>query len=78
MRAMENFDDFENKSYQAAPQPQYTASQQITFAVTMIKAWAQVTLLLIVEIFTGIFKLFTPKKPKDIKGQLALVTGALK
>lgn len=75
---MENFDDFENKSYERARQVKYKITDHLHFILNFIVITVRVTAVLVQEIFINLFKLFKPDKPKDISGQLALVTGGSK
>lgn len=70
---MENFDDFENKSYEKASVVKYTAAEYFKFIVRGIVIVFQVLSLAVVAIFENLFR---SKKPKNISGQLALVTGS--
>lgn len=72
---MDNFDDFENKSYEPAREVKYTVKDHLNFILKFAFITFQVALTLISELFAGIINLFASKKPKDITGQLALVTG---
>ena len=70
---MENFDDFENKSYEKASVVKYTASEYFKFFVRHIVLVFKVSSITIVAIFENFC---TARKPKSITGQLALVTGS--
>ena len=72
---MENFEDFENKSYVRARRVKYNFSDHAIFMMNFAKIVVQITALVITEIFLNLIKLFQSEKPKNISGQLALVTG---
>lgn len=72
---MENFDDFENKSYVKATRVNYKWKDYITFGVNFLTFVAQVVAVVVQEAFVNFIKIFRPDKPKSISGQLALVTG---
>lgn len=73
---MDNFDDFENKSYVKATRVDYKFSDLINFTLHITNIIIQLLFALFVEIFIQIHQVFSPAKPKNISGQLALVTGA--
>lgn len=75
---MDNFDDFENKSYVKATRVDYKFSDYFSFFLKTSKIYMQINFMLFLEIFHQIFKVFAPDKPKNITGQLALVTGTMK
>lgn len=72
---MDNFDDFEHKSYKKAARLEYTLKDHLTFLKNFLSFVIKVTIVLWQEIFVNFLKLFNPDKPKNIAGQLALVTG---
>lgn len=72
---MENFKDFENKSYVEAKQVEYNIRDYIQFLLKFTTKLLQIYLVLLSDIFVQIFKVFSPPRPKNISGQLALVTG---
>lgn len=72
---MDNFDDFENKSYVAAEKVNYSTTDYLVFLWNFSILTVQAILILLFDTFIGFIKLFHPDKPKDISGQLALVTG---
>lgn len=72
---MENFDDFENKSYEKARVINYSVGDYIKFIFNFMMLIVKMTAVLIPEIAENIIKLFSPSKPKNISGQLSLVTG---
>lgn len=74
---MENFDDFENKSYEKARKIKYKASDNLYFIWNLIVVVVQVTGVVLAEGFVNFINLFKFKKPKDISGQIALVTGVI-
>lgn len=73
---MENFDDFENKSYVKARRVKYELNDWLQFYFNGLSLLVQVTFMLIFDLFKCVFELFSPAKPKDISGQLALITGS--
>lgn len=72
---MDNFSDFENKSYAKAEKLDYKINDHIQFFLKTTGKLIKIYLFLIYELFTRLFKVFSPAKPKNIAGQLALVTG---
>jgi hypothetical protein len=72
---MENFDDYENKSYVQARRVKYELSDHLKFLKNFITIVFQVLAVLIPETFVNFLKLFQASKPKDISGQVVLVTG---
>ena len=72
---MDNFDDFENKSYVKAGKVDYKFSDNLKFLLKATKTIIQIYLVLIFDIFVKLLNVFSPAKPKNISGQLALVTG---
>lgn len=72
---MENFDDFENKSYEKAREINYKFRDHVKFTWNFIGIFFSVFFLLISETFMNFLSLFRFQKPKDISGQVALVTG---
>jgi all-trans-retinol dehydrogenase (NAD+) len=72
---MENFDDFENKSYSKAPTVEYSAKDHFTFFWNMVITILNVTVIMVQEAYENLTSLIKGRKPKDISGQLALVTG---
>jgi hypothetical protein len=72
---MHNFDDFENKDYEAAKTIDYSIIDYAKFFITYVWIYIQVTAVLLLEIPLSIKDLIFPDKPKDISGQIALVTG---
>jgi hypothetical protein len=72
---MENFDDFENKSYERARKIEYNFSDHLRFIWNLVVVVFNVTCVVISEGFLNFVRLFKPQKLKDISGQIALVTG---
>ncbi|CRK91790.1 CLUMA_CG005421, isoform A [Clunio marinus] len=72
---MENFEDFENKSYVPAREVRYTLTDHLVFIKNFLIVVLKVALKLVTEIAEIVIELFKPKKPKNISGQLALITG---
>jgi hypothetical protein len=72
---MDNFDDFEKKEYEKARRVDYSALDLTRFLINFLWIYTQVTIALLFEVLLQIKELFSPKKPKDITGQTALVTG---
>ena len=70
---MENFDDFENKSYEKASVVEYSMADNLKFLANLIVTIVKVSSVVVVGFFEN---LFISKKPKSISGQLALVTGS--
>lgn len=69
---MENFEDFENKSYRPTKELKYSLSDHLNFAFKNVCTFLQIFLVAFYEIFKS---LLLTRQPKDISGQLALVTG---
>lgn len=72
---MENFDDFENKSYVKARKINYKLSDHLSFALNSLLDLCKIIAILVPELIENFIKLFQSAKPKNISGQLALVTG---
>lgn len=72
---MENFDDYENKSYVQARRVKYELSDHLRFIKNFVIVVFQVLAVCIPETFFNFLKLFQASKPKDISGQVVLVTG---
>lgn len=62
--------------YEAAEKYIYTFKRKIKFLLQYLKINFMILLLLIPEAVRGIFNFMCPKKPKCIKDQVALITGA--
>lgn len=75
LNKMENFDDYENKSYAEARRLKYRLRDYLGFLLNTIVIVMNILGVLIVDLLINLFKLFKPAKPKDVSGQLALVTG---
>lgn len=71
---MENFDDIENKSYERANHRVYTVSDHFGFLLSFFYMFARTVFALVSETFENLVNIFS-NNPKDILGQLALVTG---
>jgi hypothetical protein len=70
---MDNFDDFESKSYTPAEHKEFNQFQTFfRFAFVVLKTAALTIFELCVR---SIWKMFNPVSPKNIAGQTALVTG---
>ena len=69
---MENFDDFENKSYKEGVKVKYGFSDYFKHFSRMFIFTLQIAFVMAQEIFQ---KLIFGTKEKNIHGQLALVTG---
>lgn len=69
---MENFDDFEKKSYKEGVEIKYGFSDYFKYFFRMFLFTAQIACVMAQEIFQNIFY---GSKVKNIHGQLALVTG---
>lgn len=69
---MENFDDFEKKSYQSGGRDKYNFMDHLKYHLRMTIITFKILFLSIQERFQN---LINPSKMKDIRGQLALVTG---
>lgn len=69
---MENFDDMENKSYNKGKEYRYTTSDHLKYFFRLAIFGFKLTFIMLQEIFQN---LINPPKSKDIRGQLALVTG---
>jgi hypothetical protein len=68
---MDNFDDFEKKSYREYKK-QYGLADHAAYFYSMLKFSLTAVLILIKEVFSN---LFNPPPRKNLSGQLALVTG---
>lgn len=69
---MNNFEDFEKKSYQEATKKKYRFKDHASYLYSMLKFFLATFVILIKEIFENTFK---NTRPKDLSGQLALITG---
>lgn len=69
---MQDFDDFEKKNYQQAVVDQYTFLDHFKYHFRMALFTLRILLVMAQELFQNIFN---PPPPKNIHGQLALVTG---
>jgi hypothetical protein len=69
---MENFDDFEKKSYQGGVEKSYGFMDYLKYFSRMFLFFLQIAFVMAQEIFQNIFN---ETKVKNIHGQLALVTG---
>jgi hypothetical protein len=69
---MENFDDFEKKSYQEGVEIKYGFSDYFSYFAKMFLFFLKIASVMAQEIFQ---KIFFGTKVKNIHGQLALVTG---
>jgi hypothetical protein len=69
---MQNFEDFERKSYQPAVKKKYKRADFIAYYMRLLKFSFRVLLMSLRE---HLVNFFSVKKLKDIGGQLALVTG---
>lgn len=72
---MENFGDFENKSYQPAAEVKYSFKNHLVFGWRFLSFAICLLFVASWDIFCEFLKLFWPTKHKNIAGQLALVTG---
>jgi hypothetical protein len=72
---MDKFDNSKNQSYEKARKIEYKAVDHVKFIWNMVLIVVKVIGVLIVEAFFNFLHLFKDIKPKDISGQLALVTG---
>lgn len=72
---MENFDDYENESYQQATEIKYSIADHLRFAFNLISTYVSVMVYVVVELVLGVVNLITGGSPKSIAGQVALVTG---
>lgn len=72
---MDNFDDFENKKYVKAKIVTYSAADQFGFLWNFLIIVLQVTLFFFWEVLISAKEVVLPNKPKNIAGQVALVTG---
>lgn len=71
---MRNFEDYKLE-YQPADEVQYTFEDYLRYTKNFVFSVIKIVILIIPELFKGIQRIFNPKKPKNITGQLALVTG---
>ena len=71
---MRNLEDYKLE-YQPADEIHYTFEDYIRFAKNFVLSVIRIVILLIPELIVGIQRIFYPKKPKNIAGQVALVTG---
>lgn len=69
---MDNFDDFENKTYKEAKKIRYGFQDHATYLLRMFYFGLQIFALMLKEIFVNIF---FKKEKKNLAGQLALITG---
>lgn len=72
---MENFDDFENKSYSSAKRIKYRPVDKARFYLNIFTKFFQITTFLLLDLALNIFKFFFADETKNISGQNALVTG---
>lgn len=70
---MKNLDDFD--SYRKATPINYSTKDHFNFFIVLVTTSFQLFLVLILETLENFVGLFKFKKPKDISGQTALVTG---
>jgi hypothetical protein len=75
---MNNFDDYENKSYQKADDLKIPTSERLAIIFNLIVTIIKVLAVTISETVKSFIKLFLPPQLKDISGQLALITGSKK
>lgn len=73
---MENFDDFENKSYVRANRVNYRLADLLRFALNFLSILVRIAGIVAYELLEKLVNLFKNLPPKDISGQLALVTGS--
>lgn len=71
---MENFDDFENKSYKESKKVEYGFADYAAYLLKMFFFGIQILGLTLKEYFINIF---FPQNKKDFTGQLALITGEI-
>lgn len=72
---MENFDDYENESYQPATEIKYSIADHLRFIFNLVTTYVTVTVYLAIDLMWGIVSMVTGGSKKNIAGQLALVTG---
>jgi hypothetical protein len=72
---MENSDNLDTKSYSKAANVEYSAVDQLSFFFYFLAIFLRVVSIMIQEAFANLLILIIGQKPKDISGQLALVTG---
>jgi hypothetical protein len=72
---MDNSKDFEIKNYEKARHVEYSVFDNLRFLFNLLWIVIRMTAVLIFEVFLQLKELVLPKKPKDISGQIALVTG---
>jgi hypothetical protein len=74
-RTMNNFDIFNSTSYEGARKLDYKFEDYLSMVVKGVIVYVQVVLVFWQEIFFKFLSLFSSTRPKDISGQIALVTG---
>lgn len=72
---MENFEDYENKSYEEARRVTYSFSDHLQYFLNFIGMFIKISIIAFVELFENLVKWLQSSKPKNISGQIALVTG---
>jgi hypothetical protein len=72
---MENFGDIGSKSYRKSPAVEYSVRDQLSFVVKLAVWFFNVTVILVHESIENLLALVKGRKPTDISGQVALVTG---
>jgi hypothetical protein len=72
---MNNFDNFENSSYESAKKLDYKFNDYVNFIRNGVIVYFQILSVFCQEMFLKLLKLFSSAKPKSISGQIALVTG---
>lgn len=71
---MRNLEDYKLE-YQPADEVHYTFEDYLRFTKNFVFSVIRIVIIIIPELIKGIQRIFIPKKPKNITGQLALVTG---
>lgn len=75
MLIMENFDDYENESYQPATEIKYSIADHLRFILNLVTTYVTVMIYLVLDVVLGIVNMVTGGSKKSIAGQVALVTG---
>lgn len=72
---MNDFEKLENSSYEKGRKLDYKFNDYVNFIVKGSIVFVQVVFVFLQEVFVNFIKLFSSREPKNIAGQIALVTG---
>lgn len=72
---MENVLSLEKHEYRSAGEKVLGVQQKLEHLQRRLKTMLNVIVLLVFELFLGIFHLFVSEKPENVDGQLCLITG---